>query len=223
MLAVVALLISTCATPSQQGHKQETSTESTSDQKRTRVEGAGIGALVGGVLGYAFGGKNKTKGALLGAVLGAGAGYVVGNEVAKRKQKYATEEEFLDSEIQNATEFNRVARDYNERLRLQIAELDQASVELKSQYETGAASQKDLENKRAEVQTELARSEKFYDQLKKEFDIKIAVYQEQQKKRPQDDAYVAKLEKEVLELKNNLEQLSAESKQLASIDERLTL
>jgi hypothetical protein len=223
MLAVVGLLVSGCATTSQQGNTQATSAGSSSDQKRTRVEGAGIGALVGGVLGYALGGKNKAKGALIGAALGAGAGYLVGNEVAKRKQKYASEEEFLDAEIQNATEFNRVARDYNERLRVQIAELDEASMALKSKYKAGAASQQDLENKRAEVQTELARSEKFYDQLKKEYDIKMAVYQEQQKKRPQDDAYLAKLEKEVLELKNNLEQLSAESKQLASIDERLTI
>ena len=223
ILAVVALLISGCATTNQQGNAQATSAGSSSDQKRTRVEGAGIGALVGGVLGYALGGKNKTTGVLIGAALGAGAGYLVGNEVAKRKQKYASEEEFLDAEIQNATAFNRVARDYNEGLRVQIAELDRASMELKSQYNAGAASQQDLKNKRAEVRSELARSEKFYDQLKKEYDIKMAVYQEQQKKRPQDDAYLVKLEKETLELRNNLEQLSAKSKQLASIDERLTI
>lgn len=222
ILATVFLFISGCATTNQQGISQEKSATS-SDQKRTRAEGAGVGALIGGVLGYALGGKDKTKGTVIGAMLGAGAGYLVGNEVAKRKQKYASEEEFLDAEIQNAAEFNRTAREYNKSLRVQIAELDKTSMELKAQYKAGIASKQDLENKRTEVQSKLTKSEKFYKQLQKEYDIKMAIYQEQREERPQDDAYLVKLEKEIIELRKNLDQLNKESKQLASIDERLTI
>jgi hypothetical protein len=94
---------------------------------------------------------------------------------------------------------------------------------LRTQYEAGLASKKDLRKKRDEVRGQLSKSEEFYEELKKEYDIKLAVYEEQQKKRGADDEYVARLEQEVLELKNNLDDLNAESKQLASIDERLTI
>ncbi|NCC94357.1 MAG: glycine zipper 2TM domain-containing protein, partial [Opitutae bacterium] len=54
-----------------------------SDQNRTKAEGTGVGAVVGGLLGLAIGGG---RGAAIGAAAGAGLGFLVGNEIAKRKQ-----------------------------------------------------------------------------------------------------------------------------------------
>lgn len=219
LIVIAAFLFGGCATTSQQG----TGSGSSPDQKRTKAEGAAVGALVGGVLGYALGGGNRAVGTLIGAAVGAGAGYLVGNEIAKRKQKYASEEAFLDAEIQSAQQFNQTARDYNNILRAEIADLDRTSVVLRTRYKVGSATQRDLEKKRAEIKQKLAKSEEFYGQLKQEYDIKVAIYEEQQKKRKQNDAYLVQMEKEIVELKSNLDQLSTESKQLASIDERLTI
>ncbi len=223
LLTILVLLFAGCASTNQQGGTKGEDNKSSSDQKRTRTEGAMLGGILGGVIGLAAGGSNKAVGALIGAAVGAGAGYLVGNEIAKRKQKYASEEEFLDAEIENTEEFNRTAREYNETLRAQIEELDKTSTEIMSQYKAGLTSRDELESKRAEVRRELTRSEEFYNQLKKEYDIKLAICEEQKKKRGQDDEYLAKIEAEIMALRNNLEELSAESKQLASLDERLTI
>jgi len=207
-LATVGLcLLCSCATTS-------------SDQTRTKAEGTAAGALIGGVLGYLIGGN--AKGTLIGAAIGAGAGFVVGNEIAKRKKQYASEEAFLEAEIQSASQYNTTARQYNESLQAEIVALDQSSMELQDRYEAGYASKQDLENKKKEIQRKLEDSQKFYETLNKEYEVKLAIYEEQRKKRQANDAYLVQLEKEVYELKNNLGELSAESKQLASIDERLT-
>jgi gas vesicle protein len=216
---MAVFLFGSCATTSQQG----TDNGSSEDQKRTKAEGAAVGALVGGVLGYALGGGSRVVGTLVGAAVGAGAGYVLGNEIAKRKQKYASEEAFLDAEIQSTQQFNQTARDYNNTLRAQIADLDRTTMALRTRYNVGSATQQDLKKKRAEIKQKLSQSEEFYQQLKQEYDIKVAIYDEQQKKRKQNDSYLVKLEEEIVELKSNLDQLSAGSKQLASIDERLVI
>jgi hypothetical protein len=69
---------------------------------QTVAEGAGTGALVGGIAGLAFGGKNRGQAALLGAAaggaLGAGAGYVVARNNLSRS---STEAQFNDA-IQQA-------------------------------------------------------------------------------------------------------------------------
>jgi hypothetical protein len=223
VLTILLLLFTGCATTNQQGTSKGEDSKSTSDQKRTRTEGAVLGGILGGVIGLAAGGSHRAVGTLIGAAVGAGAGYLVGNEIAKRKQNYASEEEFLDAEIESTEEFNRTAREYNQTLAAQIEELDRTSAELMSQYDAGLVSRDELESKQEEVRRELARSEEFYNHLKKEYDIKLAIFEEQKKKRDQSSEYIVKLETEVTELRDNLEQLSTESKQLASIDERMTI
>lgn len=223
ILIVFLFLFTACATTNQQGSAKGGGGGSTSDQNRTRAEGAVIGALLGTALGVALGGDSKAQGALIGAAIGAGTGYLVGNEVAKRKRKYANEEAFLNAEIKSAREFNDTAQEYNKTLRHQVALLDSASMQLKAKYNAGFVSKKDLKNKRNEVQKKLVRSNKFHNALKKEYDIKLAVYNEQQKKRSKNDVYLVNLRKEITELRSNLDQLDIESKQLASIDERLTI
>jgi phage tail tape-measure protein len=146
IVALLAFFVSGCATTGQKKPETESDKELESDQKRTKIEGAAIGALAGGLLGVALGGDSKVAGALIGAAVGAGAGYLVGNEVAKRKAKYASEEDFLDAEIETATEFNQTAREYNEALRVQIAELDVKSQELRTQYEAGLREITGVEN-----------------------------------------------------------------------------
>ncbi len=69
---------------------------------QTVGEGAATGALVGGIAGLAFGGKNRGQAAVIGAAaggaLGAGAGYVVARNNLSRS---STETQFNDA-IQQA-------------------------------------------------------------------------------------------------------------------------
>ncbi len=190
------------------------------DVYRTRTEGAVLGAVVGGLLGAAIG---DNKGAMIGAVIGAGAGYLVGDEIARRKQKYATEEDFLDAEIASARQYNATTARYNEKLRVEIAQLEKRTRLLESRYRAGLASNTELENERRNVRQQIASARKVQENLKKEYEIKRAVLEEQRGKRGSGSPYVQQLQQQIAELKTNMDRLEAQSLQLAQLDDRLTL
>ncbi len=202
-----------------------TSTRSSgsSDATRTRTEGAAMGGLLGGLLGYALGGDNRTTSTLIGAAAGAGVGYLVGNEIAERKQKYATEEDFLNSEIASAKEYNDTATAYNDQLREDIVQLEKRTGLLESRYRAGMAGRDEVQAERASLKEQIASVDKVYEDLKKEYDIKVAVAAERKEAKGGDDVYVQQLEDEISSLKENMDQLQAQSVQLAQIDERLTI
>lgn len=72
----VALTATGCTTMNQQTGKEET------DTMKTAGVGAGLGALVGGLLA---GGNNRVKGAAIGAAIGGAGGYLVALENRKKE------------------------------------------------------------------------------------------------------------------------------------------
>lgn len=95
------------------------------DQTRTRVEGGLGGALAGAALGALIGAGsgNAGRGALIGLAAGTAAGVAYGDHVARKKVRYATEEQWLDACIASARATNRNARAYNARLAGEISRL----------------------------------------------------------------------------------------------------
>ncbi|HCF05741.1 MAG: 17 kDa surface antigen [Desulfomicrobiaceae bacterium] len=205
MLVMVAL-VSGCATMS--------------DQTRTKAEGAGVGAVVGGLLGYAIGGG---RGAAVGAALGAGAGFLVGNEIAKRKQAYASTEDFLDGEIASTQEYNRTLVAYNSKLSSEIAALEKESKMLRSRYDKGQVDKKVLLAKSAALQKKIDDAKNLEKTLAKELEVQTAILEQEKNNRPKDDNYIKRLEKEVAALQKNLDKLRQGSSQLAQIDQRLSV
>lgn len=218
MTVVLVLSLSGCAsTPS-----SNTKPAATSDETRTKTEGAAMGALVGGLLGLAVGHDNRGQAALIGAALGAGTGYLVGNEIAKRKKQYVTEEEFLDGEITSAREFNQTAEKYNASLEQDIDRLDRETLALKAQYDADRISYSRLDEERELIAKKIESSSNVLKDLREEQEIKGAIYEEQKEKRPSDDTYVVQLEQELNLLKENIDTLNQHSQQLARIDDRLS-
>ncbi len=191
-----------------------------SDQTRTKAEGAGVGAVLGGLLGYAVGGG---KGAAIGAAVGAGAGFLVGNEIAKRKQAYASTEDFLDAEIANTQEYNKTAIAYNAQLSKDVAQLEKESTALRAKYDKGQVDKKALAAKSDSLQKKIDDSKKLEDTLAKELVVQTAILVDDKKTRPADDQYIVRLEKEVAALQKNLDTLRDGSTQLAKIDQRLSV
>jgi len=191
-----------------------------SDQTRTKAEGTGVGAVVGGLLGYAIGGG---RGAAVGAALGAGAGFLVGNEIAKRKQAYANTEDFLNAEIATTQEYNKTAIAYNAKLSKDVATLDKESKALRAKYDKGQVDKKTLTAKSDALQKKIDDSKKLEGNLAKELEVQTAILAEEKKSRPAGDQYLARLEKEVAALQKNLDKLREGSSQLAQIDQRLSV
>jgi len=217
-----AIVVSLSGCASSPSKDEGSGSTTTADETRTKQEGALVGAIVGGLLGTAISSGNRGKGALIGAVVGAGAGYVVGNEVAKRKRQYASEEDFLDGEIASAQELNETARQYNASLQEDIERLDGETRSLSAEYDAGRVAYGRLESERQSVQKRIETTDSVLQDLTKEHEIKVAIYEEQYKKRGADDAQVAQLEQEIGQLKENIDELNQHSQQLASIDERLS-
>lgn len=193
---------------------------SQSDSDRTKTEGAVFGAVLGGLIGLATGDK---KGAVIGAALGAGAGYLVGNEVAKRKQAYATDEAFLDAEIARTGEFNQTARAYNQRLRNEIAALDREADSLRARYRSGKANKRQLLAKKQELSDKIVKHQEFESTLQKEYEINSEVLAQERKSRKAADPYLTRLARENSDLKVQIDQLRTDSEQLAQINERLSV
>ncbi|MBE1425766.1 uncharacterized protein YcfJ [Desulfomicrobium macestii] len=191
-----------------------------SDQNRTKAEGTGVGAVVGGLLGFAIGGG---RGAAIGAAAGAGLGFLVGNEIAKRKQAYASTEDFLDAEIANTQEFNKTAIAYNAKLSKDVTALEKQSKTLRAQYDKGTVDKKVLVAKSDELQKKIDASKKLEDTLAKELEVQTAILADEKKTRPADDQYIVRLQKEVNTLQKNLDKLRDGSTQLAQIDQRLSV
>ncbi len=191
-----------------------------SDQNRTKAEGTGVGAVLGGLLGYAVGGG---RGAAIGAAAGAGLGFLVGNEIAKRKQAYASTEDFLDAEIASTQEFNKTATAYNAKLSKDVTALEKESKSLRAKYDKGAVDKKVLAAKSDELQKKVDASKKLEDTLAKELEVQTAILADEKKTRPADDQHIVRLEKEVSALQKNLDKLRDGSTQLARIDQRLSV
>jgi len=202
---LVALLVSGCAT---------------SDQTRTKAEGAGIGAAIGGLAGYLIGDE---KGALIGAAAGAGVGFLAGREIAKRKAEYASREDFLDAEITRTAEYNETIRAYNQQNEMELAALEKEAEALREAYETGAEQKSSLLAKQADIKERLAQHKELEEDLVAELEVQTEIIEQEGADAPEDDPYIAKLEKEVQELRANIQTLQEDSAQLASIDERLSV
>lgn len=95
------------------------------DQTRTRTEGTLAGGLLGAGLGAIIGHQsgNAAAGALIGAAAGGLAGLAVGDHVARKKARYASQEAWLDACIAHAEKVNADARAYNRSLENKIASL----------------------------------------------------------------------------------------------------
>jgi hypothetical protein len=190
------------------------------DEQRTKLGGAGTGGVLGGAMGYAIG---KEKGGALGTLIGATLGYFIGSEVAKRKSQYSSREDFLAAETQQVAQYNEDARAYNQQLRLDIARLEEEVNRLQDDQLHGKERQKLLVSKRAEVKERIQFNKELEQGLANELEILTAILTQERNPKAIDDLQIAKLETEVQELQNNLEELRIGSSQLAKIDERLQL
>ena len=94
---------------------------------KIRSQGAAYGGAIFGLAGWFIGGElgRAAVGAVFGVATGVIAGSITGECVARRQQEYASSALYLDACIEEATAANKIARQYNDSLRVEIASLDE--------------------------------------------------------------------------------------------------
>lgn len=196
-----------------------------SDRTRTLLEGIGVGTAAGAGLGAAIGalagGKSGAwKGAMLGGIAGALVGYGVGSHVADQKEKFASDEEYLDAVIQNAREANEQTKAYNAHLSDEIKKLDQETALLVSQYNQKKVTKAALDNEKERLEAKLTESEKVLQAVKDELAIHKRVLA-QEKDQSQDQLNA--LQEQIAELERNRAELEQQVDTLASIKTRVSV
>jgi hypothetical protein len=226
-LLVMLGVLSGCATT---GNAPD-STPETDDAVRTKTEGAAFGALLGGLVGAATGAlvsKDKRGSAAaigfgIGALGGGAAGYMYGKTVAERKQLYADEETRLDGEIDVLKKYNAEMDKQNLASFKKIQELQKRVVDLQSQSQTLRKKAYLSADEQQELTKSVQTNEKNIAQYNQEL-IALTEYKEELNNQgDQTQPQVASLEKEINLLRNNIETLDTNNKQMARLAENLSV
>ena len=228
---VTALFVTLCFLSGCAAKGGDPNATTTDDATRTKTEGAALGALLGGLVGAATGAAlspgNRGSGALIGAGIGAvgggAAGYVYGSNVAERKQKYANEEDRLDGEIN-------VVKKYNSDLQQQNTALASNINDLKQRIQILQSKKKSLKDKAyltAEEQKyingTLEKNNKDIARYNQELASLSQYKQEQESKSGKSAPQVASLDQEITLLRNQINTLDSNNKQMAKLSDNLTV
>lgn len=150
------------------------------DQTVTRAEGLLWGALLGGIIGAISGDekKDKIKKAGLGAVVGAMAGFLLGNEVAKRKEQYVSREEALKEEVARLNQLIDNGQNINQQLVEEFKDYDQKIAQLQQELTEKNALALDLQRQKRKLKNQYREAQKTLATIKDELAISQQLYQE---------------------------------------------
>lgn len=203
----------------------------TDDATRTKTESTALGALLGGLVGAATGSAlshgNRASGALIGAGIGAvaggAAGYVYGSNVAERKQQYANEEDRLDGEINVVRKYNTDLQEQNTALASNIKEMEERIKLLQSKKKSlGDKTYLSTEEQKYVTGT-LDKNNKDIARYNQELASLSQYKQEQESKGGASAPQVAVLDQEITLLRNQINTLDSNNKQMAKLADNLTV
>ena len=198
------------------------------DSGRTKVEGTGVGAGIGAVLGagagYLLGGeKGALLGAAAGAALGGAAGYAWGSHVANKKEKYATQEEYLDAVIDSGRKVNVESQKYNAALIDEVNRLDRETGTLVRQYNEKQIRKAIVIAKKKETEAKADEAKKHFEMVRTEIDIQKKVLDQERNevKSAQAQNRLHTMESEIRQLEQRRDELGQQIDALAAIGVRV--
>jgi|GEM_PF-1182809 len=226
-LFIALSMVSGCAATGGGGDSSPT----TSDAERTKNEGAALGALLGGLVGAVTGAAvshdNPATGAAIGLGLGAlgggVAGYMYGKNAAERKQMYANEEDRLNGEL-------KILKNYNAALAKRNTDTYQKIHELNERMRNLHARSQDLKNKaylsaeeHQALLSTIQANESDIATYNQELNSFSQYGQELEQKGDQSKSEMASLEMEINLLRNHINTLDTNNKQMAKLAENLSV
>ncbi len=191
------------------------------DSTRTQAEGAGFGALLGAGIGAALGGDAKST--AIGAAIGGLGGFVLGNEIAKRKQKYKTQEDLIAGESAHLATVLRDTQAVNKSLSADIKSYRRDINSLNAKLKQGKTQQARLKEKKAEIDKRYANAQKSLQAVNNELETTQALHKEAHSKADKGSAQplntwnsrINQLKAQKVQLEKNTQQLQAVSNTIA--------
>jgi len=198
----------------------------TSDKTKTQNQGAGIGAAggaaVGAIIGQLIGRDTKSTviGAAIGGLAGAVGGGLYANHVVNQKDKYASEETYLNDCIASADKVNTETQQYNDTLRSEMQSLDDEANKMVAQYNLKEIKKTDLLAKQKEIDTRHSEAET---KLKRAL-AEIALQKEARKQLTSaSQAQLEQMDNQIKELEKTVDELNGQAQALAAISQNLSV
>ncbi len=184
----------------------------TADGRLAQGQGTAIGALLGAGLGYAIGGE---QGAVWGAGIGGAAGFAYGSQIAQKKAKYASIEQFMQAQIADARDHNQAIVSYNRSLERRIASLESRAKAAKSSGNKAAITSirsevSQLQKEAKGTQTSLGKQTGYFEA--------VAADPEARK-----TSQASSLDSLANQMRANEKDITTSSRRLAQLDKQLTL
>ncbi len=192
------------------------------DGTRTVAEGTGAGvvggAVLGGILALATG---DAKWVAIGAGIGGAVGLGAGVYVAKKKEEYATKEQWLDACIKEAQSSNKAIASYNAQLRKRLGELSAKSNKLAQDYRMQAAKASDLQNMKNTIEQQEQANDAYIANVEKQIARQRANAQDARAEKKSREAAI--IEEEISKMEMQVAELREESSKLASMSMRVSI
>jgi outer membrane lipoprotein SlyB len=191
------------------------------DQTATQMEGTLAGAGLGAVLGGLIGGRD---GALWGAGLGAGAGFLVGNEVASRKQAYTSQEALIAGETQRVATLVQEIENTNAVLRQDIASYNAQISSLKARMQRDSSAKEKLRQQKATVDKRHQQAKKSLQTVENELKTAETLHADSKKQSGKKNANELKAwESRINSLRTQKVKLEKNTQQLQSVSNTIAL
>lgn len=195
----------------------------TDDQTRTRTEGMIGGALLGS-LASQFSTDNAFTDTLLNSGITSAAGYVIGDEVAKRKQAYKDKEALIEGESQRTADTIAEVQKANTALEKDIKVQRQAIKQLQKQAAKDASKREELSARKQALQEQHKQAKKALKGVNNELETEQLLYKDaKQSASASDQASLAQWNKRIQALKAEKVALERNSGQLQALSDSIAL
>ncbi len=198
------------------------------DIARTKTEGtlagAGVGAVVGGTIGYLMGGKDGLAiGAGIGTAVGGLTGFSYGTHIAEEKEKFASKEEWLNYNIGVAEKANQDILTYNNALADDINRLKVETASLLREYRAKRVNMNVLKGKKKQIDAKVASSNNILKAAKEDLrsqvnQLNIAKYEFKRSSQA-----LAKLKSKIKVMRKNITAMERNTAVLSSYSQRMSV
>lgn len=231
-IVIIAVSVTGCATlqpvantpppanrsnPAEPAAQTGPATGSETNPHAATVQGAIGGALIGGLAAALLGGNDdRGRNAAIGAAAGTLIGGLVGSEIDKRRQQYASTEDFYDAQIRQTAQLNQALAENNRNLRNSV-QADQNEINsLVARYQAGQATKTQLLASRQRIEQNAASNRQKLATAQKELQFQREVLNELQARGPSPRSdemrrQVAQLESEINSLQQTVNQMASQS------------
>jgi len=220
IVLMVALLGTGCASTrgssSGLSADQQQMREQAKAYNKTVAQGAGWGALAGGILMAALGGDAKSIAA--GAAVGAAVGGVAGSYYAEKQKEYASNEKMLEAMIADAAQYNQEAMQLIETAERVYEREVHMLASLKRQREAGEISRRQLKKKLRVARADKELLEESLASTRSELEKYQEAFAQYQESHPDED--LVDFETEIAEIAQRVDELESLTQRMTTaIDE----